>query len=151
MHVILFGHFRMRRLMNIRWRKVGWWGALALVAAALLLAGCRAVHPRTNIGTGTYSYVSRHLAWTYPYTLDEIWAATLAGLAELNYGIEAQEFDGLGGRLEAQAVVGGRLFLEARPEGQNATRLWVRVRGSGSRQESERIHEIIRSKLGVSL
>jgi len=95
--------------------------------------------------------MSRRLVWTYPYTLEEIWAATLAGLAELNYDIEAQEFDGLGGRLEAQAVVGGRLFLEARPEGQNATRLWIRVRGSGSRQESERIHEIIRSKLGVSL
>jgi hypothetical protein len=95
--------------------------------------------------------MSRRLAWTYPYTLNEIWAATLAGLAELNYGIEAQAFDGLGGRLEAQAAVGGRLFLEARPEGQNATRLWVRVRGSGSRQESERIHEIVQNKLGLSM
>lgn len=122
-----------------------------MVAAALLLSGCRAVHPRTHLGTGTYSYVSRRLVWTYPYTLDEIWAATLAGLAELNYGIEAQEFDGLGGRLEAQAAVGGRVFIEARPEGKNATRLWVRVRGRANRQESERIHEIIQSKLGVSM
>jgi hypothetical protein len=121
------------------------------VAAALLLAGCRAVHPRTNIGTGTYSYVSRRLVWTYPYSLDEIWTATLAGLAELNYGIEAQEFDGLGGRLEAQAAVGRHLFLEVRPESKNATRLWVRIRGSGHRLEAERVHEMIRSKLGVSM
>jgi hypothetical protein len=124
---------------------------LVLVAAALLLAGCRAVHPRTNIGTGTYSYVSRRLVWTYPYSLDEIWTATLAGLAELNYGIEAQEFDGLGGRLEAQAAVGRHLFLEVRPESKNATRLWVRIRGSCHRLEAERVHEMIRSKLGVSM
>jgi Protein of unknown function (DUF3568) len=137
--------------MDHIWRAVWLQGALALAAAALLLAGCRTVHPHTNMGTGTYSYLSRRLAWTYPYTLDEIWAATLAGLAELNYGIETHQFDGLGGRLEAQAAVGGHLFLEARPEGQNATRLWVRVRGAGHRLESERIHEMIRSKLGVSM
>jgi hypothetical protein len=137
--------------MNHIWRKVWLRGAVPLAAAALMLAGCRTVHPHTDMGTGTYSYMSRRLAWTYPYTLDEIWAATLAGLAELNYGIETQEFDGLGGRLEAQAVVGGHLFLEARPEGKHATRLWVRIRGSGHRLESERIHEMIRSKLGVSM
>lgn len=137
--------------MNNRWRKVWRQGAMVLAAAALLLPGCRTVHPRTDMGTGTYSYVSRRLAWTYPYTLDEIWAATLAGLAELNYGIEAQQFDGLGGRLEAQAAVGGHLFLEARPEGKHATRLWIRIRGSGHRLEAERIHEMIQSKLGVNM
>ena len=68
----------MRRLIHHIWRKVWLRGALLLAAAVLLLAGCRTVHPRTDMGTGTYSYLSRHLAWTYPYTLDEIWAATLA-------------------------------------------------------------------------
>ena len=137
--------------MHRIWRKVWLQGAVLLAAAVLLLVGCRTVHPRTDMGTGTYSYLSRRLAWTYPYTLDEIWAATLAGLAELNYGIETQQFDGLGAELEAQAAVGGHLFLEARPEGKHATRLWVRVRGSGHRLEAERIHEIIRNKLGVSM
>lgn len=123
---------------------------LTLVMVGGMVSGCQSVHPRTSIGTGTYSYVNRSLVWTYPYTLDKIWAASLAALAELNYGIEAQAYDGLGGRLEALAAVGGRLSLEAQPKGKHSTQLRVWGSGFGNRHESERVHKVIQTKLGVA-
>lgn len=127
------------------------WALLLLAISGLAVTGCRAVHPRTSIGTGTYSYVSRSLVWTYSYPLDEVWTASLAALAELNYGVKAQAYDGLGGRLEAQAAVGGRLWLEVEPEGKHSTRLRVWASGFGNRHKSERVHTVVQSKLGVAM
>ena len=134
--------------MNDVWRRGLQWVVLVGLVGGLGVSGCSTVHPRTSMGTGTYSHVTRKLTWTYPYTLDEVWAATLAGLAELNYGIQAQTFDGLGGWLEAQAAVGSQLSLEVQPEGKRSTRLKVRVHRFMNRHESERVHDIIRRKLG---
>ncbi len=131
------------------WRKASTWGLLLVAVSGLVGSGCRAVHPRTDVGTGTYSYVNRSLVWTYSYALADVWAASLAALAELNYGIEAQVYDGLGGRLEALAAVGGRLSLEAAPEGNHSTRLRVWGSGFGNRHESEQVHKVIQAKLGV--
>ena len=137
--------------MHDGWLRGLQWVVLVGFVSGLGMIGCSTVHPRTAVGTGTYSYVTRSLAWTYPYTVDEVWTATLLGLAEMDYGIQTQTFDGLGGRLEAQAAVGSRISLEVRPEGQSSTRLKVHVHRFINRHESERVHEVIRQKLGHPL
>lgn len=81
------------------------------VLVAGWLAGCTTVHPRTSSGTGRYYAITQRLVWVYPFPLETVREATFAALAVLQYGIEFQQFDGLGGTLTARPVVGGKRTL----------------------------------------
>lgn len=116
-----------------------------------LLAGCTTVHPRTSSGTGTYAAITQRLTWVYPFPLETVRKAAFAALAELQYGIESQRFDGLGGRLMARPVVGAHAELGVDPISDRTTKVYVRMRGSGGRKEAERIHATIRSELGMGI
>ncbi len=72
-----------------------------------------------------------------------------SALTILQYGIETQQFDGLGGRLAARPVVGGYAHLGADALTPHTTKVYVRVRGFGGRKEAEQIHRTIRSELGM--
>ena len=100
-------------------------------------------------GTGTYHWVTQRLVWLYPFPLEETRRATFAALSELQYGIEVQTFDGLGGELVARPVVGQLAYIHADPLSPLITQVKVRVPGSGGRKEAERIHTTIRSALGM--
>lgn len=126
------------------------WGQwLTVVLVSGLLAGCATVHPRTSSGTGTYYAITQRLVWVYPFPLETVREATFAALAALQYGIESQQFDRLGGKLMARPVVGGHADIGADPISDRTTKVFVRVRGSGGRKEAERIHATIRSELGM--
>ncbi len=125
----------------------GRWLIAALVTA--LLAGCTTVYPRTSSGTGTYYAITQRLVWVYPFPLETVRKATFAALTVLQYGIESQQFDGLGGQLMARPVVVGQAHIGVDPISDRTTRVFVRVRGSGGRKEAERIHATIRSELGM--
>ncbi len=124
-----------------------WWLAAVLVTG--LLTGCTTVHPRTSSGTGTYFAVTQRLTWVYPFSLETVRKATFAALTALQYGIESQQFDGLGGKLMARPVVGRHADIGVDPLSDRTTKVYVRVRGSGGRKEAERIHATIRSELGM--
>ena len=128
-----------------RWR--GWMASAVL--ASLLLAGCTEVHPRMTSGTGTYVWATQRLIWLYPFPLEATRKATFSALEMLQYGIETQQFDGLGGELVARPVVGQLAYIHADPLSPLVTKVQVRVPGSGGRQEAERIHATIRSELGL--
>lgn len=119
------------------------------VLVSLLLVGCTVVHPRMTSGTGTYIWPTQRLIWLYPFPLEETRRATFAALTVLQYGIETQQFDGLGGELVARPVVGPLAYIQADPLSPLVTRVQVRVPGSGGRREAERIHATIRSELGL--
>jgi len=115
----------------------------------LLTGGCTTVYPRIAAGTGTYSYISGALTWTYPVTVEELKVATLAALAELRLPIQSQLLDGLGGVIEATRGDQVTVRLVLRPETEKTTSLSVRVGTWGNRQESEHIHAAVRKQLGL--
>jgi hypothetical protein len=115
----------------------------------LLTGGCTTVYPRIAAGTGTYSYVSGALTWTYPVTVEELKVATLAALTELHLPIQTQMLDGLGGVIEATRGEHVTVRLLLRPETEKTTSLSVRVGTWGNRQESEHIHTAVRKQLGL--
>ena len=120
-----------------------------VVFASLLFVGCTAVHPRMPSGTGTYIWPTQRLIWLYPFPLEEVRNAASAALGMLQYEISTPQFDGLGGRLVAQPVVGQRAYIQADPLSSRITKVQVRVPGTGGRSEAERIHATIRSELGM--
>jgi hypothetical protein len=100
-------------------------------------------------GTGTYIWPTQRLIWLYPFPLEEVRNATSAALGMLQYAMSTQQFDGLGGQLVAQPVVGQRAYIKADPLSSRITKVQVRVPGTGGRSEAERIHATIRSELGM--
>ncbi|ETX02267.1 MAG: hypothetical protein ETSY1_04230 [Candidatus Entotheonella factor] len=124
----------------------GW--AIA-VLVSLLIAGCTTVHPRLTSGTGTFVWLTQRLVWLYPFSLEEVRTATFSALAVLQYGIDAQQFDGLGGQLTARPVVGQVAYINVDPLSARITKVKVRVPGFTGRREAERLHATIRSELGM--
>lgn len=122
------------------------WGLAVLLC--LWLAGCTTVHPRITSGTGTFHWLTQRLVWLYPFPLEEVRTATYSALTVLQYGIESEQFDGLGGQLAARPVVGQLAYIQADPLSPQTTRVKVRVPGLGGKKEAERIHATIRSELG---
>jgi hypothetical protein len=125
-----------------------WCGGI-VVLVSIGLSGCTTVHPRMASGTGTYFWLSQRLDWLYPYSLEEVRQAAFSALEVLQYDIETQRFDGLGGELQARPLVGQLAQIHADPLSPRTTKVQVRVPGSGGRQEAERIHATIRSELGM--
>jgi len=119
------------------------------VLVSVWLSGCTAVHPRIASGTGTYVWFAQRLDWLYPYPLEEVRQATVSALAVLQYDIQIQQFDGLGGELKARPLVGQLAQIHADPLSLRTPKVQVHVSGSGGRQEAERIHATIRSELGM--
>jgi hypothetical protein len=135
---------------NLTVRRMQAWHRWAMVAlVSLLVAGCTAVHPRLTSGTGTYIWPTQRLIWLYPFPLEEVRKATFSALSILQYNISAQQFDGLGGQLTAQPLVGQLAYINADPLSPRITKVQVRVPGTGGRSEAERIHATIRSELGM--
>lgn len=126
-----------------------WHGWVIAVLVSMLTAGCTTVHPRISSGTGTFHLLTQRLVWLYPFPLEDVRKATFAALTILQYGIETQHFDGLGGQLVARPVVGSEVDIGADPLSPHITRVYVRVLGFGGRKEAERIHITIRSELGI--
>jgi hypothetical protein len=129
-----------------RRRRRGW---AIVVLWSLLLAGCTTVHPRITSGTGTFVWLTQRLVWLYPFPLEEVRRATFSALTVLQYGIDTQQFDGLGGRLVARPLVGQFAYINVDPLSPRITKVQIRVPGSGGRREAERLHATIRSELGM--
>lgn len=120
---------------------------LALVSlGCLVLFGCT-VHPREPVGTGTFSYVSGRLAWTYPVDIQTAWSATLNALNKLNIQVQDKAVDGLGGSIIAQRADQTKVFLTFEPVSQRTTRVSIKIGAFGNREQSENIHALIQQEL----
>ncbi len=126
-----------------------WRGWVIAAFVGMLVAGCTTVHPRMSSGTGTFVWINQRLVWLYPFPFEETRKATFAALQVLEYGIDIQQFDGLGGQLVARPVVGQLAYIYADPLSPHTTKVQIRVPGFGGRKEAERIHATIRSELGM--
>ena len=120
---------------------------IALVSlSCLLLFGCT-VHPREPVGTGTFSYVSGRLAWTYPVDIHTAWAATLSALDKLDIKVQDKAVDGLGGSIIAQRADQTKVFLTFEPMSERTTRISIKIGAFGNREQSENIHTVIQQEL----
>ncbi len=120
-----------------------WWVLLSLV----VMLGCTSVYPRQPAGHGTYFYVAGTLSWTYPVPVPEAWEATLQVLEELTLQAHSKNLDGLGGQIEATRADKTQVKIRIKPAGIRSTRIKVHVGVLGHREQSEKIHEAIRSRL----
>jgi hypothetical protein len=120
--------------------------ALLLMICGALIANCT-VHPREPVGTGTFSYVTGRLAWTYPVDLQTAWAATLRALDKLAIQIQDKALDGLGGTIQAQRADQTSISITLEPVSTRAARVSIRIGDIGHREQSEKIHDAIRQEL----
>ncbi len=120
---------------------------LGLLLLLMFTASCTRVHPRSPAGTGTYSYVSGWLTWTYPTDIDTAWPATLRAMQALDLKIQRQALDGLGGRIKALRADRTTVSVRLKPAGDRVTRISVRVGTLGNRERAMNIHEAIRAEL----
>lgn len=119
--------------------------ALVMVGG-LLLSGCT-VHPREPVGTGTFSYVSGRLAWTYPVDIHTAWSATLRALDKLDIQVQDKAIDGLGGRIDARRADQTKVSVTLEPVSQRAARVSIKIGAFGNREQSENIHALIQQEL----
>ena len=127
--------------MHIVVKQVSVW-----LICALFVVGCT-VHPREPIGTGTFSYVSGRLAWTYPVDINMAWAATLRALKKLDIQIQDKTIDGLGGLIYALRADQTKVSVQFEPVSQRAARVSIKIGAFGNREQSEQIHNVIQTEL----
>lgn len=120
--------------------------ALLFMICAALIASCT-VHPREPVGTGTFSYVTGRLAWTYPVDLQTAWSATLRALDKLSIQIQDKAIDGLGGKIQAQRADRTKVSIQLEPVSTRAARISIKIGDLGNREQSEKIHDEIRREL----
>ena len=122
--------------------------SVLLILVSLMLTSCT-VYPRTPVGTGTFSHVSGHLAWTYPFDIHTTWSATLRALDKLNIQIQDKAVDGLGGTILAQRADQTKVSVTLEPVSKRATRVSIKIGTFGNREQSENIHAMIQQELNL--
>lgn len=122
--------------------------ALLLMICAVCIVSCT-VYPREPVGTGTFSYVTGRLAWTYPVDLQTAWSATLRALDKLTIHIQDKAIDGLGGMIQAQRADQTKVSIKLEPVSTRAARISIKIGDMGNREQSEKIHQEIRQELDL--
>lgn len=117
-----------------------------VILGGLLFVSCT-VHPREPVGTGTFSYVSGRLAWTYPVDIQTAWSATLRALDKLNIQVQDKAVDGLGGGIVAYRADQTKVAVTFEPASKRATRVSIKIGAFGNREQSENIHNMIQKEL----
>lgn len=124
-----------------------WMKRLGILIGILLAAACSTVHPPGVAGTGTYSYVSGNLTWTYPTELERTWQAALQALEALDLRVQQKTLDGLGGYIEAIRADNTTIRVRMKPETTRTTTVSIKVGAFGNQEQSENIHKSIRAQL----
>ncbi len=118
-----------------------------LLSILALTPGCVAVVAGAA-AAGTMKYVSNESARTFPATINATWSATLEGLRDVGYPVDASvPFERQGGEFEIQDV---KVQVKAGKPGM--TRVWVRVGtfdNEKNRTKAQRILDAIAKRLGV--
>ena len=129
-------------------QKTALWIHIGLILVALLLvSGCATVHPTDSAGSGTYSYVSGWLSWTYPTDLQTTWSATQQALEKLQLRIHTKTLDGLGGRIKATRADQTKVAVRLKPVNARTTDVSIHIGTFGDRQVSEDLHQAIQAEL----
>lgn len=109
-------------------------GCVALVAGA---AGAAA-------GVGTYAYVSGRLEAHLEHPLDRVWEATQTAVEEnLEFSVQRADKDAITARMRAKQADGTEIRIDLERQGENLTRIRIRVGVFGDEAKSRLILEKI--------
>lgn len=124
---------------------------VALLPGVILLSGCAIVWlgAGAGLGVGAYRYVEGTLEADYSLTYDEAWEATNTALANLYISVTNSVNEGDKGKIEAIRKDGKHVIVNLQYKSPDITSINIRVGFFGSREDSERIHEEIRTVSGL--
>lgn len=124
---------------------------VALLPGIILLSGCAIAWfgAGAGLGVGAYRYVEGTLEADYSLTYDEAWEATNTALTDLYISVTNSVNEGDKGKIEAIRKDGKHVIVKLHYKSPDVTSINIRVGFFGSREDSERIHEEIRSVSGL--
>jgi hypothetical protein len=123
-------------------------GAL-IIMTVFFLSGCVAVPLLIGAGVGgagVYWYKGK-LEETVPYTVSRVHRATVAGLKSLDIKITQNQADKLTMKVQGRLADGKKVWIDAKSEGGNSTKLTIRVGAMGDKEYSKRIRDAIVKRL----
>lgn len=124
---------------------------VALLPGIILLSGCAIAWfgAGAGLGVGAYRYVQGTLEADYSLPYDEAWEATNTALADLYISVTNSVNEGNKGKIEAIRKDGKHVTVKLQYKSPDVTSINIRVGFFGNREDSERIHEAIRSVSGL--
>jgi hypothetical protein len=124
---------------------------VALLPGVIFLSGCAIawLGAGAGLGVGAYRYVEGTLEADYSLTYDEAWEATNTALANLYISVTNSVNEGDKGKIEAIRKNGKHVIVNLQYKSPDITSINIRVGFFGSREDSERIHEEIRTVSGL--
>ncbi len=110
----------------------------------LFLAGCTAaVVGGAAGGIATYKYVSGSLEVIYGYPYEEVWKATEKAVKSLKFIVESSSHDALEGEVHCKSATGRKISIKVKNEGENVTKVYIKVGIFGDLDFSLKIKEEI--------
>jgi len=116
---------------------------LLILPFFLLLSGCAAA----VIAGGAYGWLDGVLQQEYDKSINQTYRAAERALAALEINVQESSHDQLGGKLHGETADGSRVAVEMESLGRSRTQVRVKVGVFGNKNESQRIHEEISSRL----
>jgi len=110
----------------------------------LLLVGCAvAVVGGAVGGIATYKYVSGRLEVIYGYPYEQVWRATQKAVKSLKFIVDSSSHDALEGVIQCRSATGKKIKIEVKNEGENVTKVYIKVGIFGDLDFSLKIKEEI--------
>jgi hypothetical protein len=124
---------------------------VALLPGIIFLSGCAIAWfgAGAGLGVGAYRYVEGTLEADYSLTYDEAWETTNTALANLYISVTNSVNEVNQGKIEAIRKDGKHVIVKLQNKSPDVTSINIRVGFFGSREDSERIHEEIRTVSGL--
>lgn len=113
--------------------------AVLPIGGCLLVAGAAA-------GAGGYAYATGALVTTQPVGLDKAWAATQAGIGDLQFTVTEQTKDAMGAQMVATMSNGKTVKINLKPDSDAATEFRIRVGTFGDEDLSTQIMDKIKAR-----
>jgi hypothetical protein len=120
-------------------RRVGLSVFTLIVAVAL--SGCIVL--AAGAAAGGVMYFKGEAEKTYPHSVEKVFNAAVAGLKDANISIYSKGYDSTSGKIEAVLADGKDLKINLRAEGENVTKVKLRIGTFGDRDRSMFIYEKI--------
>lgn len=132
-----------------RWRAIAL--SVLLLVSCAAAAGCGALVVGAAAGAGAVAYIRGELKATEEAPIDQVFAATKAAIAELQFTTLSAEADAYDGKVRAETAAGKDVAIALKRESDTTTTIRIRVNKLiGDEELSRLIHDKIRAHLETS-
>ncbi len=129
--------------------------AVGVLGIALICGGCVAavIGLGATAGVGAFTYAKGEVTTTYSVPLEEAWDASVTAIRTMQFPIDRQNVDALGGEIAAHRADGKPVKVTLKPLGDYSTDIAVRIGGiesMWSREDAQQVHNTIQRNLNAS-